>query len=284
MSQQLAERPQTITNTVYVEREADDDDDDEDEEWDSVFDDYDDSFAEATFVDNDGNVKKVYPNFRMRLKESSDKNREWYTVIKNLFCSQKGVTYRVYKRVEKIRYQGNVIAVIGIAKRSIKLWLALKPYEYDARRYYHKDVSDKPSFVDVPLYIRVSSDRALARAQEIIVALFQDQAMEPRKRYVDRSMQELILTLKHNRLLNKHARHLLREVVHVHDCDVLDNDTAEKCIESKNVDYIDYSVMETVKLDDIDANFQDGNRVTLDKLKKVALVSEECTAYAVAAG
>ncbi|MDE7372445.1 MAG: hypothetical protein K2N18_00085, partial [Clostridia bacterium] len=89
---QLAERPQTITNTVYVEREADDDDDDEGEEWDSVIDEEDD-FVEAIAVDADGNVKKTLPNFRMRLKESSDKNREWYAAIKNLFCSQKGITY-----------------------------------------------------------------------------------------------------------------------------------------------------------------------------------------------
>ncbi|MDE7372567.1 MAG: uL15 family ribosomal protein, partial [Clostridia bacterium] len=266
------------------ERETDEEDSDDEEEWDSILDEEDD-FVEATIVEADGTVRKTTPNFRMRLKESSDKNREWYAAIKNLFCSQKGVTYRVYKRVEKIRYQGQVIAVIGIAKRSIKLWLALKPYEYDARRYHHKDVSDKPRFVDVPLYVRVGSDRALTRAQELILALFQEQAMESRKRYNDRSIQELIFTLKHNRLLaNKETKQLLCEVMHVHDCDVLDNETAEKCIESKNVDFIDESVIEQVKLDDIDANFQDGNRVTLDKLRKAGLVSEECTGYTVVAG
>ncbi|MDE7372785.1 MAG: hypothetical protein K2N18_01850, partial [Clostridia bacterium] len=178
-----------------------DDDDfsfDDEEEWDSILDEEDDeTFVESVIVEADGTVRKVYPNFRMRLKQSSDKNREWYAAIKNLFCSQKGVTYRVYKRVEKIRYQGNVIAVIGIAKRSIKLWLALKPFEYDARRYHHKDVSDKPRFVDVPLYVRVGSDRALMRAQELILALFQEQSMEARKRYTDRDIQELIFTLKY---------------------------------------------------------------------------------------
>ena len=76
---------------------------------------------------------------------------------------------------------------------------------------------------------------------------------------------------------------MLCESIHVHDCDVLDDETAEKCIETKNVDFIDDSVIETVKLDDIDANFQDGNRVTLDKLRKAGLVSAECTGYTVVA-
>ena len=42
-------------------------------------------------------------------------------------------------------------------------------------------------------------------------------------------------------------------------------------------------MIETVKLDDIDAKFQDGNRVTLDRLRKLGLVSEDCTGYVVAA-
>ena len=285
IQQQLAMIAQNNAPYAAAEREDDDDLDDDEEEWDSILDEDDDDFVEAVIIEEDGTVKKTYPNFRMRLKQSSDKNREWYAAVKNLFCSQKGVTYRVYKRVEKIRYQGQVIAVIGIAKRSIKLWLALKPYEYDARRYHHKDVSDKPRFVDVPMYVRVSSDRALTRAQELILALFQELNMEARKRYNDRSIQELIFTLKHNKLLtNKQNKGLLCEVMHVHDCDVLSDELAEKCIESKNVENIDESLIETIKLDDIDAKFQDGNRVTLEKLKKVGLVSEECTGYTVTAG
>ena len=281
----LMQQKMDMMSAMSVDDLDDDDLDDDEEEWDSILDEDDDDFVEAVIIEEDGTVKKTYPNFRMRLKQSSDKNREWYAAVKNLFCSQKGVTYRVYKRVEKIRYQGQVIAVIGIAKRSIKLWLALKPYEYDARRYHHKDVSDKPRFVDVPMYVRVSSDRALTRAQELILALFQELNMEARKRYNDRSIQELIFTLKHNKLLtNKQNKGLLCEVMHVHDCDVLSDELAEKCIESKNVESIDESYIETLKLDDIDAKFQDGNRVTLEKLKKVGLVSEDCTGYTVTAG
>ncbi|MCM1306451.1 MAG: uL15 family ribosomal protein [Firmicutes bacterium] len=286
MAEEMAHMRKKIDDMAFMSvDELDDDDFDDEEEWDSILDeDDDDNFVESVIIEADGTVRKSSPNFRMRLKESSEKNREWYAAIKNLFCSQKGVTYRVCKRVEKIRYQGQVIGVIGIAKRSIKLWLALKPYEYDARRYHHKDVSDKPRFVDVPLYVRVGSDRALTRAQELILALFQDFNMEERKRYTYRDIQELIFTLKHNKLLtNKQYKQNLCEVMHVHDCDVLDDETAEKCIETKNVDFIDDSVIEMVKLDDIDANFQDGNRVTLEKLRKLGLVSEDCTGYTVTA-
>ena len=135
------------------------------------------------------------------------------------------------------------------------------------------------------MFVRVGSDRALIRAKELILALFQELGVESKKRYTDRSVQELLFTLKHNRLLaNKQYKDALREVIHVHDCNVLDNETAEKCIETKNVEFVNDSVIETVKLDDIDAKFQDGNRVTIEKLRKVGLVSADCTAYTVSAG
>jgi len=219
MSAQMMSMQQKIEmmSSVAVDELDDEDLDDDEEEWDSILDEDDDDFVEAVIVEEDGTVKKTYPNFRMRLKQSSDKNREWYAAVKNLFCSQKGVTYRVYKR--------------------------------------------------------------------LILALFQELNMEARKRYNDRSIQELIFTLKHNKLLtNKQNKGLLCEVMHVHDCDVLSDELAEKCIESKNVESIDESYIETIKLDDIDAKFQDGNRVTLEKLKKVGLVSEDCTGYTVTAG
>ncbi|MDE7372527.1 MAG: hypothetical protein K2N18_00530, partial [Clostridia bacterium] len=50
MREQLAERPQTITHTVYVERETDEEDSDDEEEWDSILDEEDD-FVEATIVE-----------------------------------------------------------------------------------------------------------------------------------------------------------------------------------------------------------------------------------------
>ncbi len=269
---------------------AADEEDETDEEWDMEEDEDEDSLEaelmDDTFVIEPEQLPKKLPsNFRARLKESSDKNRVSYSIIKNEFCAQKSVAYRVCGRVEKIKFHGDIIAVIGVAKRSIKLWLALDPNDFDKDRYFQKDVSDKPRYVNVPMLVRIGSERAQKRVLELLAALFEKFGIEPRRKYEEKTLQELIFTLKGNKLLkDREHKNLLSESIHVHDADVLDNDTAENCIEVKDIDHIDAENFETVSLDALDEHFTDGQKVTLEKLKKIGLVSEECNGYRVIAG
>jgi len=264
---------------------------DMDEEWDTE-DDEQDEVYEAELMDDSvepeetHDVPKRMPsNFRARLKVSSDKNRTTYAIIKNEFCAHKSVSYRACGRVEKVKFHGDLIAVIGVAKRSIKLWLALDPNEFDRDRYFHKDVSDKPRYEKVPMYLRVGSERAQKRVLELLEALFEKFGIERRHRYEEKPIQELIFTLKGNKLLkDKGKKHLLSESVHVHDTDKLDSETAENCIEIKDIAPIGEEHFESISLDVIDENFLDGQRVTLEKLKKKGLVSENCNGIRIDAG
>jgi len=269
---------------------ASDEDDETDEEWDMEEDEDEDSLEaemmDDTFIIEPEQLPKKLPtNFRARLKESSEKNRISYSIIKNEFCAQKSVAYRVCGRVEKIKFHGDIIAVIGIAKRSIKLWLALDPSEFDKDRYFQKDVSEKPRYAKVPMLVRIGSERAQKRVLELLSALFEKFGIEPRRKYEEKPLQELIFTLKGNKLLkDREHKALLCETIHVHDADVLDNDTAENCIEIKDIDHIDVENFESVSLDALDEHFTDGQKVTLEKLKKLGLVSEECNGFRVVAG
>jgi len=59
-----------MMSAMSVDDLDDDDLDDDEEEWDSILDEDDDDFVEAVIIEEDGTVKKTYPNFRMRLKQS----------------------------------------------------------------------------------------------------------------------------------------------------------------------------------------------------------------------
>jgi len=292
--------PQGQSEIHYIPYQGDmteaafnDDEDLEDDDWD-VEDDEQDEIYEAELMDDSlaeepevtADVPKRMPsNFRARLKVSSEKNRVTYSIIKNEFCAQKSVSYRACGRVEKVKFHGDLIAVIGVAKRSIKLWLALDPNEFDRERYFHKDVSDKPRYEKVPMYLRVGSERAQKRVLELLEALFEKFGIERRRRYEEKPIQELIFTLKGNKLLkDKEQKHLLCESVHVHDADMLDNETAENCIEIKDIAPIENENFESISLDVLDENFLDGQRITLDRLKKKGLVSEDCNGIRIVAG
>ena len=227
---------------------------------------------------------KLPANFRARLKITSEKNREAYVKLKNLLCAQKGITFRVSGRVEKIKYKGELIGVIGVATKHLKLWLALDPNGYDKKRYYQKDVSEKARYAQVPMLVKVGSERALARTEELLNALFEKYGIGKKRRYEEKSLQELAYTLKHNALLKMRKQELLCESIHVHDADVLTDEEAEQAVERRSISPLEEEKFATVKLDMLDENFNDGQKVTLEVLKKKGLVGEEYNGYKVVAG
>jgi predicted transport protein len=264
----------------------DDDDEDEEDEWS----DEEEDFYE---VDADDEDKEEVPlnkrvripsNFRVRLKISSDKCKDYYTELANILNSYKGFSFRMSGRLEKIKYHGETIMLIGVLRKSLKLWLALDPNAYDFERYHQKDVSDKKRYEMVPMQIRVGSNRALKRAEELIDRLLVTNQAEKRPRYKDKPLQELAYTLKMNKLVKYKRKELLCQSIHVHDADVLTNEDAECYLETRDRAPIEKENFVTISLNVIDKEFLDGNRVTLEKLKKKGIVPEECNGFCITAG
>jgi len=272
-------------------------DDDFDDEEDNDYYDEEDDFYEQELA-ADGEAQPVYEaevlldeakpripsNFRMRLKVSSVKNHDAYVAIKNKLCSKKEITFRISGRTEKVKYHGEVIAIIGVARKSLKLWLALDPNSIEQSRYHQKDVSDKPRYAHVPMLLRVGSDRALKRAMEVLDILFETYSIEDRRKYKDKSLQELAYTLKRNALVRNKRVELLRDSIHVHDADALTNEEAAQYVEYKAREAYEYENFATITLDVLEENFYDGQKVTLDKLKHKGLIPEEYNGYVITTG
>jgi hypothetical protein len=288
------------TRKTYVERSqkdgGDDDDDEVDidvDEWSDDEDFYEEVDADGKVVKTDLEVESAIPeekrnripsNFRTRLKLSSDKNKSYYTVIKNKLNSYRGVTFRMYGRVEKVSYLGNPIVYIGVVRRALKLWLALNPYDFDVDRYFQKDVSDKPQYEKVPMLVRIGSDRSATRVLELIEALMANQQIVPKQRYNERNLQELAYTLKGNMLVKDKKPELLCEAIHVHDVSVISDDDARRYLESRTVVKEGEQTYARVSTDTLESNFLDGQKVTLERLKKKGLLAENYTGYRVVAG
>jgi ribosomal protein L15 len=228
--------------------------------------------------------KSIPSNFRVRLKLTSDKNRAMYVVLKNKFNSFKGLSFRMCGRVEKVHYLGNPIAYIGVIRRSLKLWLGLNPYAFDEEIYRQKDASDKRMYEKVPMLVRIGSKRAMNRAAELVDILAQANHLIPKQRYSDKDLQLLAFTLKGNMLVKDKRKELLRQIIHVHDADVLTTDDAVRYEEVRQKAGDEPTNIATISLDVLDKNFLDGQKVTLEKLKKKGLVPEDCDGYSLTAG
>lgn len=269
--------------------DLEDEDDEEDIDLDSDSDDEDeDSYLEliaAAALDKSGNSTprevKQSPNFIQKLKMSSIKNKDFYVDIKNALSRLKGTTFRISKRVEKVRYQGKTIAVMSVSAKAIRLCLALDPTKYDVAVYRHKDLSEKTSYKSVPMQVMVGTKKALTRALFLIDELMVSLDMTKKPRYVDKELQELAYTVKNNGLLKIKRKDLLREEIHSHDVDILSNDDLDRIVETKTIAHIDAENFVTIKIDLLEENFQDGQKINLAILKRRGLVGEEFNGYKV---
>jgi hypothetical protein len=260
------------------------------DEWSDEDDDFyeDEDDLEGLDVAEDGVAiekrKSIPSNFRVRLKLTSDKNRSNYVSLKNKFNLYKGMTFRMCGRIEKVNYLGNPIAYIGVIRRSLKLWLALNPYEFDEERYRQRDASDKKMYERVPMLVKIGSERALKRAEELVTIICERNRLTPKRRYSPKNLQELAFTLKGNALVKDRRPDLLCPIMHVHDSDILTNDDAVRYEEAREQALTCAENIATISLDVLDKNFLDGQKVTLEKLKKRGLVPETCDGYSLTAG
>jgi predicted transport protein len=281
MLEQQAALIEELKKKALTDPEDEDEWSDEDEEEDFYDTDIEDEDQEQ--VPENKRVR-IPSNFRVRLKASSDKCKTFYTELKNGLNSYKGFTFRMSGRLEKVNYHGETILMIGVVRKALKLWLALDPNAYDFERYHQKDVSDKKRYEHVPMQVRIGSARALKRAEELLDRLLENHQAESKLRYKPKNLQELAYTLKLNKLVKEKRNPLLCQSIHVHDADVLTDEDADRYLELRERAPIEDENFAVVSLDTLEKEFLDGNKVTLDRLKKKGLVPEECNGYYLTAG
>jgi hypothetical protein len=136
----------------------------------------------------------------------------------------------------------------------------------------------------VPMLVRIGSQRAWKRAEELVDILAYKNELVPKKRYIDKDLQLLAFTLKGNMLVKEKRKELLCQVMHVHDADVLSNEDAQRYEEVRKLSGDKPTNIATISLDVLDKNFLDGQKVTLEKLIKKGLVPDDSDGYSITAG
>ena len=97
--------------------------------------------------------------------------QDYYTPIKNALLSYKGVKARTswnYEAFNKGRVQ---CAKINIKGNALLVYLNLNPADFSIKKYHFNDLTDKPKFADVPMLMKVKSDRALKYTLELIAEM-----------------------------------------------------------------------------------------------------------------
>ena len=138
----------------------------------------DDEISKGAIADGQVVMVSYRSSFMSRLIQADSDIQDYYTVIKNALLSYKGVKARTswnYESFNKGRIQ---CAKLNIKGRTLSLYLALAPEEYNATKYHFVDASGNGKFDKVPMMLKIRSDRALKYAIELIDELMKAHGIE----------------------------------------------------------------------------------------------------------
>ena len=129
------------------------------------------NFVDAADKNIPGTEEAVSVRFRTSFESryiQSGVLQDYYTAIKNLLLSYKGVKARTSWNHESFNKGRQQCAKINIKGNALLVDLALDPANYNVKKYHFNDMSSKPKFDGTPMLMKVKSERALKYTLELI--------------------------------------------------------------------------------------------------------------------
>ena len=117
-------------------------------------------------------VTRYRRSFKSRLIQD-EKMQDFYTDIKNAFAELTGVKARLSRHCENFRYHAERVAKLNVGGKTLTLYLALDPQQYEDTKYRYEDVSDRKTYAETPMKVRITSKRMVKYARELLADLAQ---------------------------------------------------------------------------------------------------------------
>lgn len=112
-------------------------------------------------------------SFLARYTQSDESLQDSYTILKNEILSYRGVKSRISWSKETYKRGRMPIAKLDVKGKSLYLWLALDPTEFEDTKYRFKDVRDQRIGEDHPMLLKIRSPRSLKYAIELVAILME---------------------------------------------------------------------------------------------------------------
>ena len=122
-----------------------------------------------TYFDNEGNKIdiKFSRSFTANIIQSEDVVKDYYSELKNHILSYKGVKSRISWKFDSYNRGRDQLFKIKLRGKTICLYCALDPNEFDESKYHHEPI-DAKIFEDVPMLVKIKSGLGLRKAKELV--------------------------------------------------------------------------------------------------------------------
>lgn len=119
----------------------------------------------------EANVILLKKNQENKLRMAPDSIKEFYSSIRNALSSYANVRERMMVACDGYKLGKEYLAKITVSGKTMKLFLALNPSDFDQSKFRHTDVSDKKTYASTPFMVKIASKLAVKRALLLIEEL-----------------------------------------------------------------------------------------------------------------
>ncbi len=138
-------------------------------------------------------------SFTARLHRAPEELASYYTQLKNQLLSYKKVRSRVSWSYDTVSYRRGPIVKFAMRQKSLLVYLALDPTQFEDTKYFYTDASDKKKYEQVPMRLKIRGARGFKHAGELIDILAQRLELQEQANFVPqdyalpmRSVEDLI--------------------------------------------------------------------------------------------
>ena len=110
----------------------------------------------------------AYTAFEKKLIAATDRQRKYYSSIKNTFFLYSRISSKIANAGESFRQGSKLIARITLNNDKLRLHLCLEPNAYNPRQYHHYSMAKYAAYSEVPFALDIDDATALANALKLI--------------------------------------------------------------------------------------------------------------------
>ena len=163
-----------------------------------IEDDTTDEVSEDLFASLSLNRKPAVPFYTKML--SADENlQQYYNTIRNEFKSYKGINARISKKGDTFRKGRELIAKLTLSGKTIKMYFKLNVADYSETKYHQRFAGDKKSYAEVPMCVKIKSDRGLKNALALINDLMSNESVNKKQRFTEINYLDTLKGLEENK-------------------------------------------------------------------------------------
>ncbi len=229
-------------------------------------------------------VIKYSKSFQAKLIQSDELTKSYYSEIKNCIMSYGGVKSRMSWRWEAFRAGRKTLVKLRLRGKTLSVALALNPADFEDTKYHVESIAEVAAYAETPCLYRIKNDRRVRYTKDLVARVMQENGLaeypsavqtDYASQYPYETTEALLRRKLIKELTDEDAQSGtvfkpsdIRKSVTAQEVDTIMRDEIAELLVEKLGGVSDRTKTGIVNIDTLSQYFTDGERVTLEEIKK----------------